>query len=111
MQPQTDAVLIYTTFPTVEAAEATGRSLVEARLVACANILPGMVSLYEWKGALQRDQEVVMILKTAAARHSAVVAAVAAHHPYEIPAVLAFAVCEGHPAYLAWIGSQTARTA
>lgn len=107
MQPQTDAVLIYTTFPTFEAAEVAGRSLVEARLVACANIIPGMVSLYEWKGELQRDQEAVMILKTTEECRPAVIAAVVAKHPYETPAVLSFDVRDGHPAFLAWIGAQT----
>src|SRR5690606_14854701 len=59
-----DIVLVYTTWPDATAAEQAGRALVEARLAACANILPGMVSLYHWEGTLQRAQEAVMILKT-----------------------------------------------
>ncbi len=107
MQPQSDVVLIYSTFPSLEAAERVGKLLIEARLVACVNIFPGMVSLYEWKGALQRDQEVVMILKTSAECRSAAMSAVAANHSYETPAVLALNVSDGHPAYLAWIRTQS----
>jgi periplasmic divalent cation tolerance protein len=107
MQPQSDAVLIYTTFPSLESAERVGRLLIVARLVACANILPGMVSLYEWKGALQRDEEVVMILKTSAECRAAAMSAVAANHSYETPAVLALDISDGYPAYLAWIGAQS----
>src|ERR1700722_14628842 len=60
------AVLVYTTFPSIGEAERAGRALVERRLCACVNILPGMVSLYWWQGAIERGDEVVMIIKTRA---------------------------------------------
>lgn len=104
MQPR----LVYTTFPSREAAEEVARPLVEARLVACANILPGMVSLYRWEGAIERADEVVMILKTTAARASDVVEAVRARHPYEVPAILILPVEGGLAAYLGWIGTEVA---
>ena len=62
------AVFVYTTYPSIVEAEAAGRALVERRLCACVNILPGMVSLYWWQGAIERGDEVVMIIKTRAAQ-------------------------------------------
>ncbi len=60
------AVFVYTTYPSVVEAERAGRTLVERRLCACVNILPGMVSLYWWQGEIERGDEVVMIIKTRA---------------------------------------------
>ena len=60
------AVFVYTTYPSLVEAEKAGRALVEQRLCACVNILPGMVSHYWWNGALERSEEVVMIIKTRA---------------------------------------------
>ncbi|MCG5236226.1 divalent-cation tolerance protein CutA [Xanthobacter oligotrophicus] len=100
--------LVYTTFPSRDAAEEVARALVEARLVACANILPGMVSIFRWEGQVERADEVVMILKTTAARASDVVEAVRARHPYEIPAILVLPVEGGLAAYLGWIGAEVA---
>lgn len=98
-----DLVLIYTTWPDMASAEATGRALVAGRLAACVNILPGMVSVYAWQGAIERAEEVVMIIKTSAARRDAVMAAVAEQHPYETPAILVTDVAAVHPAYGAWV--------
>ena len=58
------AVFVYTTYPSVVEAERAGRALVERRLCACVNILPGMISHYWWQGAIERGEEVVMIIKT-----------------------------------------------
>ncbi|MEP9349382.1 divalent-cation tolerance protein CutA [Xanthobacter sp. KR7-225] len=100
--------LVYTTFPDRAAAEDAARALLEQRLVACANILPGMVSIYRWEGKTERAEEAVMLLKTTAARAAAVVEAVAARHPYEVPAILVLPVDGGGAPFLAWIGAQTA---
>ena len=78
------AVFVYTTYPSIVEAERAGRALVERRLCACVNILPGMVSYYWWQGAIERGEEVVMIIKTRAGLAEAVRAAVKAdallHH-------------------------------
>lgn len=104
--------LVYATFPSMEAAETVARALVEARLVACANILPGMVSIYGWEGRTERGAEVVMLLKTTAARAADVVEAVRASHPYALPAIVVLPIEGGLPAYLDWIaGAVEARPA
>ena len=101
------AVLVYTTYPSIVEAEAAGRKIVERRLAACVNILPGMVSHYWWEGKLERGEEVVMIIKTRAALADAVAAAVKEMHSYSTPAVLVLAVEQVDPAYHAWIVKET----
>ena len=83
------AILVYTTFPNSETAEAVGRQLVQDGLAGCINILPGMIAIYLWQGALERAEEVVLIAKTSPERAKACMEAVLECHPYEIPAVLA----------------------
>ena len=101
------AVLIYTTYPAIVEAEAAGRTLVERRLCACVNILPGMVSLYRWQGAIERGDEVVMIIKTRASLAEAVRAAVKEMHSYSTPAVLVIPIENVDPDYHAWIVAET----
>ena len=107
----TEIVLVYATFPTLASAEEAGRAVVEARLAACVNILPGMVSWYEWQDRLERGEEVVMIVKTRRALAEAAMAAVKARHPYEEPALLLLPVTGGSESYCAWILAQTGSAA
>jgi periplasmic divalent cation tolerance protein len=108
LQQNDKAVLVYVTYPDVEAAERTGAALVDRGLAACINILPGMVSVYVWEGARQRDVEAVMIIKTRSTLVDRVVAETLQRHPYETPAVLVLPVEGGSPRYLDWIFGQTA---
>ncbi len=100
-------VLVYTTYPSLVEAEEAGKSLVEKRLAACVNILPGMVSHYRWEGSVERGEEVVMIVKTRAARAEAVRGAVKERHSYTTPAILVLPIESGEPGYLAWIADAT----
>jgi len=81
------AVFVYTTWPTTVEAEQCGRALVERRLAACVNILPGMISLYRWEGKLERGEETVMIVKTRASLAGAIETAVKELHSYTTPAI------------------------
>src|ERR1700678_4567661 len=101
------AVLVYTTYPSIVEAEGAGRSLVERRLCACVNILPGMISLYWWQGAVERGEEVVMIIKTRASLAEAVRAAVKQTHSYDTPAILVLPPESVDPDYHAWIVAET----
>lgn len=101
------AVFVYTTFPSVVEAENAGRALVDARLAACINILPGMISVYRWQGSVERAEEVVMIVKTRASLAAAAMAAVKASHPYDTPALTVLPVETGDDGYLAWIREST----
>jgi periplasmic divalent cation tolerance protein len=101
------AVFVYTTYPTIVEAEAAGRALVEQHLAACVNILPGMISHYRWQGALERAEEVVMLIKTRASLAEAVRAAVKARHSYESPAILVLPIESMDQNYLAWVFAET----
>ena len=101
------AVLVYTTFPSLVEAERAGRAVVERRLAACVNILPGMVSLYRWQGAIERGEEAVMIIKTRASLAEAVRAAVKEMHSYETPAILVIPLESVDSGYLAWMLAET----
>jgi len=104
-----DAVtLLYVTCGSVAEAEAVATAVVGARLAACANIIPGMRSLYWWQGKLERGDEAVLILKTRASLVQAATDAVKAAHAYSVPCVLALPVAAGGNAdYLAWLLAET----
>jgi periplasmic divalent cation tolerance protein len=100
-------VFVYTTYPTIVEAQEAGRALLERRLCACVNILPGMVSFYRWHGAIERGDEVVMIIKTRAALAEAVCAAAKEMHSYTTPAILVLPIENVDPDYHAWIVAET----
>jgi periplasmic divalent cation tolerance protein len=102
-------VFVYTTYPSIVEAEQAGRELVQRRLCACVNILPGMVSLYWWEGAIERGEEVVMMIKTRAALAEAVRDAVRQLHSYTTPAVLVLPIESVDPNYKAWLMAETER--
>lgn len=105
------ALLVYTTYPSLVEAEEAGRAIVEERLAACVNILPGMVSHYWWQGTIERGEEVVMIIKTRASLAEAVRQAVRTRHSYTTPAIVFLPVEGGDPDYLSWIAAETAAQA
>ncbi len=107
MNAPTELKLVYSTFPSLASAEAVARVVVEARLAACGNILPSMVSFYEWQGVMERAEEVVLLLKTTAALAPQVMARVKAEHPYEVPAILLLPVEGADAAFAAWVVAQT----
>jgi periplasmic divalent cation tolerance protein len=101
-------VFVYTTYPSTVEAEQAGRVLVEQRLCACVNILPGMISHYRWKGAIERGEEVVMIIKTRASLAEDVRAAVKTMHSYATPAILVLPIESVDKDYLEWLLEETA---
>ena len=103
------AVLVYTTYPSIVEAERAGRAIVEKRLAACVNILPGMVSHYWWQGAIERAEEVVMIFKTRASLAENVRAAVKETHSYDTPAIMVVPVEQVDADYHAWIVAETSK--
>jgi len=100
-------VLIYTTFPSLEDAKRVGEALVAARLAACVNAFPGMISIYVWKGAREEASEVAMIIKTRAGLTEQVLAETKRLHPYEVPALLVLPTDGGSPEYCDWIARET----
>ena len=101
------AVFVYTTYPSVVEAEQAGRAIVERRLAACVNILPGMVSHYWWEGKVERGEEVVMIIKTRASLAQNVERAVKEMHSYTTPAILVIPIENVEKTYLGWLMAET----
>ena len=100
-------VLIYTTLPSLEDAKRVGEALVAGRLAACVNMFPGMISIFEWKGAREEASEVAMIIKTRAALVDKVLGETKRLHPYELPALIVLPAQGGSAEYCGWIAAQT----
>jgi periplasmic divalent cation tolerance protein len=96
-------VVALSTVGTAEDAERLARALVERRLAACVNVVPGLVSVYRWQGAVEREEERLLLIKTRAERVDALRRALVELHPYELPELVVLDVRDGHPPYLAWV--------
>ena len=103
-----NALLVLTMLPDRAAAEKLAEALVEKRAAACVNILGPCRSVYRWKGALQKDDEHLMLIKTSAERYAMLEEAIRAAHPYELPEIVAVPIERGLPAYLDWVVAETA---
>ncbi len=101
-----DVVLAMTTVATADDAEHLVRALLEAGLVACGTLLSPSRSLYRWDGEITDEEEVVVLLKTVAARLDAIGEAFALHHPYDVPELLVFPSHAGLDGYLSWVRSE-----
>ena len=99
----TEALIVFTTFPTEEAAAAAARVLVEERLIACANLLPLARSLYRWEGKVADEREVVVLMKTRKQDWAALMSRLHDLHPYDTPECVAVRVAAGAPGYMAWL--------
>ncbi|NLG63418.1 MAG: divalent-cation tolerance protein CutA, partial [Candidatus Cloacimonetes bacterium] len=97
------------TAPDMTTAERLGERLVEERLAACANIVPGIVSIYRWDDRVQRDEEVLIVLKTEQERVEALRERVVTLHPYDVPEVVVLPITGGHVPYLEWLTRSTTR--
>ena len=109
--PAPDAVFAYVTCADPTQAERLARAVVEARLAACANILPGMRSLYRWQGRIESAREVVLILKTRRSLVPALTARVKQLHSYTVPCVCVLPIVGGNADYLRWLMDETAAPA
>ena len=103
-----EAIVVLSTFPSIEKATDIARTLVGEGLAACVNLVPAVRSIYRWQGNVHDDQEVLAVLKTSRARYDELATRLAALHPYEVPEILAFTVEEGSAAYLEWLRASTA---
>jgi periplasmic divalent cation tolerance protein len=102
-----DALVILCTCPDDTVAARIARALVEARLAACVNRLPLTASTYRWQGEVVEQPEVLLLVKTTAARYEALAARLRELHPYEVPEIVAVPVERGLPAYLGWLAAET----
>jgi periplasmic divalent cation tolerance protein len=102
----TGARVVLVTVPRGGKAESLAEGLVESRLAACVNVIPGVVSLYRWKGRVHRDAENLLVIKTTAAKLKALEKRIKSRHPYETPEFIVLAVSAGSKEYLGWLADQ-----
>lgn len=101
-------LLVLTNCPDAACAEAIATRLIETRLAACVNVLAPCRSVYRWQGAVERADEVPLLIKTTAAAYPALEAALRTAHPYEVPEIVAVPIDRGLPDYLAWLAAEVA---
>lgn len=106
-EPPGDLALVVTTIGGMDAAESLVRSLLDERLIACGNILPDVLSIYRWEGAVAREREVVVLLKTAATRVGELSTRIVALHPYAVPEMMTLPVTGAFPPYAQWVLEST----
>ncbi|HEX7341394.1 MAG TPA: divalent-cation tolerance protein CutA [Rhodanobacteraceae bacterium] len=98
-----DALLVLTTCPDADTAARLAHALVDERLAACVNRLPGIISTYRWEGRVEEASEVQLLIKTTPARFDALATRIAALHPYAVPELVALDITVALPAYLTWL--------
>lgn len=100
-------LLVQCSCPDMQTADAVAQALVDERLAACVQRLPGVHSTYRWQGRVERGDEVLLQIKTTTQRLAALIARVQALHPYELPEVIAVEASGGLAPYLDWVAEQT----
>lgn len=99
--------VVMVTATSVDQAKEIARALVEEEIVACVNILQGMLSIFRWKGKVEEDAECLLIIKTRMNRVPDVITRVKSIHNYDVPEIIALPIVDGNPSYLQWIEEVT----
>lgn len=102
----TDTRILLVTVPDHDTGSAIVRRLVEEGLVACGNLVPGLLSIYRWEGQVQEDPELLVVLKTHRDRIDELLVRIPELHPYDVPEVLALPVSEGFEPYVDWVARE-----
>jgi len=102
-----DSYFVYVTAKDEAEAKSIAKAVVAERLAACANILGGIRSIYQWKGEICEDAETALILKTTAERKDGLIARIRELHSYETPCIVCLPIAGGNPAFLAWLAAET----
>jgi periplasmic divalent cation tolerance protein len=99
----TGALVALSTVGRAEDAERIAQALVERGVAACVNVVPGVLSVYRWQGKVEKEPELLLVIKTTAERFPDLQKELLALHPYDLPELVALPVAEGHEPYLAWL--------
>lgn len=103
------ALLVLTNVPDLECAQLIARTLVEARLAACVNLLPAVQSIYRWQGHIEEATEITLLIKTTSQQVDSLQTAIVKLHPYDVPEIIATPIVAGYAPYLQWIATETAK--
>ena len=104
---ESQALVVYCTCPDQVVAERIAEAVVDERLAACVNLIPGLTSIYRWEGQMQHDVELLLIIKTRSAVYPQLEARLRELHPYQVPGIIALPIQAGSAAYLNWIAGNT----
>ena len=107
MDIESQILVVLSTVPSQETGRELARKLVDKRLAACVNVIPGLVSIFEWDGKLTEDSEALMVIKTTDKSLDSLISTLSEIHPYDIPEIIALRVEGGHSAYMDWVRSMT----
>ena len=102
-----DVRVVLVTAPDERVGREIARKIVDSRLAACVNLVPGVTSIYRWEETIHEDQEVLLLVKTRASRCRDLEARVRDMHPYDVPEVLTLAVAGGSAPYLDWVREES----
>ncbi len=108
MRDDQKPIVVMTTVPDEQTARRIAEALVEARLAACVTALPKATSVYRWQGAIERSDEVQLLIKTELARYNPLEAKLRELHPYDVPELLALPVVAGFADYVDWVCTESA---
>ena len=103
MSTANEIQIVFCTVPDADSGHRIAAQLVEYGLAACVNLIPGIESVYRWKGQLEKESEVLLMIKSRSADYTDVEAAISALHPYELPEIIAVPLSNGLPGYLDWV--------
>ena len=106
-KPAEQVLVVMVTVNNLKEALRIGEEMVQMKLAACANVIPGIQSIYRWKGKVAKAQEALIILKSTTLRYRALEKAITTMHPYEVPEVIALPVTKGLEAYVRWVRIET----
>jgi len=100
-------VVVYINVPSREVGQEIANVLIEGKLAACVNIVPGISSIYQWQGDIEHEDELLLIAKTRAVLFDRLASTVKRIHPYDVPEVIALPIIAGSNEYLAWLDMET----
>ena len=109
MGPDSDFIIVLTTWPLDKDVEGIATTLVKERLAACVNIMPAMKSIYAWKGVIERSDERQLLIKTTSSRLRELETRLRSLHPYEVPEFVVIPIAEGSHDYLSWVVENTSK--
>ena len=100
-------LMVMSNVPDAATAQGLARLLVETKLAACVNILPGVQSVYRWQGQIEQAEEVTLLIKTTREKYGQLQQTLVDAHPYDVPEVIALPLAEGYAPYLHWVVAET----
>lgn len=103
-------IVVFVTTSSEEEAVRIGRSLVEAKLAACANVLPGVRSIFRWEGTVSEAREALLVVKSRGELFEELAALIKGLHSYKVPEIIALSIVQGSPDYLSWIRDETRKS-